>query len=177
MGLLPIVIATLLLVLGISGAASHLAPGGRVMSEVDAPSAADARVAQLVSVRTDALKLVKEWSAALIVVQSGIIAVVGALIKTPPTGKLLWLIIVLFVTLIGAIYVGAVAVLGTVPYIVQGLPDRPNCDIYSQTGGIKRGRIARLPLGRLCLLQARLFVLTLVLFALFVMLRPPSSPP
>jgi hypothetical protein len=104
--------------------------------------------AEKITARLEALKLVKEWSSGLVVVQSGAIAVIGAVFKTVPTGWSLALVIVLLVTLISSIYVGAVAVAGTVPYIVQSLPTNPDGDIYEQTGGMggpALGSLCKLP--------------------------------
>jgi hypothetical protein len=73
--------------------------------------------------------------------------------------------------LVAAVYVGAVAVAGTLPYIVQNLVRNPTSDIYSLHGGIPKGLIAKLNLGQLCLLQARLFALSILLFAAFALAR------
>jgi hypothetical protein len=125
-----------------------------------------------IAVRVEALKLVKDWSAGLIVVQSGAIAVIGALLKTVPTGGLLILVILLFTSLIASIYIGAVAVNGTIPYIVQILPTQKNCDIYAQKGGLKsKSGLTHFTLGKLCLLQARIFIVSLILFAVFAIWR------
>jgi hypothetical protein len=131
----------------------------------------DRDVDRQITVRVEALKLVKDWNAALIVVQSGLIAVVGGLLKADPPAKLRWLTGALLAMLIASIYIGAVVVSGTVPYVVQMLADRPRCDIYAQTGGIAKGWLAKTTLGRLCLLQAHLFVASLGLFAWFVLAR------
>lgn len=131
---------------------------------------------QDIQVRLEALKLIKDWSAGLIVVQSGAIAVVGALLKAVPTGLNLALVLALLLLLIASIYMGAVSVIGTVPYIVQNLPKDPQCDIYAQSGGIAKGPLGTLTLGRLCLLQAHLFVGSLLLFGLFAVFGQPTGP-
>ncbi|NJM12948.1 MAG: hypothetical protein HC889_14715, partial [Synechococcaceae cyanobacterium SM1_2_3] len=76
---------------------------------------------------------------------------------------------ILFAALIFSIYIGAVAVAGTVPHIVQKIANQPDCDIYEQAGGIPKGRLATQKLGKLCLLQAHLFVGVLALFAIYVL--------
>lgn len=131
---------------------------------------------QDIQVRLEALKLIKDWSAGLIVVQSGAIAVVGALLKAVPTGWPLALVIVLLFSLIASIYMGAVSVIGTVPYIAQNLTKDPQCDIYAQSGGIAKGPLGTLTLGRLCLLQTHLFVVSLLLFGIFAVFRQPTGP-
>jgi hypothetical protein len=131
----------------------------------------DAEIARHISVRIDALKLIKDYSAAIVVVQTALIAVIGAMLRLPAPSWLNALAIVLLATLIGSIYVGAVTIAGTVPYIVQTLADNPRCSIYDQAGGIRRGWLAKRPLGALCLLQAHLFVAGLLLFAWFALSR------
>ncbi|MDQ3816443.1 MAG: hypothetical protein M3362_01980 [Acidobacteriota bacterium] len=137
-------------------------------------------VGQLISVRLEALKLIKDWSAGLIVVQSGAIAVVGAFLQTVPSGWRLGLVIILLLSLITSIYIGAVAVIGTIPYIAQTLPEKPECDIYACAGGLEKAYVGKgltnRNLGQLCLLQARLFTLSLVLFAIFAVSREHPKP-
>ena len=126
-----------------------------------------------VEVRLETLKLIKDWSTALLVVQSAAIGVVGSLIeKRPPSGIQFWIVIALFLTLILSIYLGAVCVIGTIPYIAQNLPKRPECNIYEERGGLasRRGR-PRATLGAFCIWQANLFLLSLILFALFAVWR------
>src|SRR2546423_1956195 len=126
-----------------------------------------------VEARLEALRLIKDWSVALLVVQSGAIGVVGTLIeKHPPTGILFWIVICLFASLIASIYIGAICVIGTIPYIAQNLPTNPDCDIYKQRGGLasRRGR-PRATLGAFCIWQANLFLFSLILFAAFAVLR------
>lgn len=132
---------------------------------------------QIISARLEALKLVKDWSAGLIVVESTAIAVVGAFLQTVPSGWRLWLVIALLLSLISSIYIGAVAVMGTIPYIAQGLHETPERNIYDYAGGIKRDYLglANFRLGRLCLLQANLFTLSLILFAIFAVSRERTA--
>ncbi len=81
------------------------------------------------------LKLVKEWSTGLIFVQSAAIAVVGGLLQNKPPNIISLLIaIILFVFLIVSILMGAVSVVGTIPYIVQNLPNDIEEDIYQKKG-------------------------------------------
>lgn len=128
---------------------------------------------EIVEVRMEALKLVKDWSTALLVVQSAAIGVVGSLIeKHPPDGWPLAIVVVMFFTLILSIYLGAVCVIGTIPYIAQNLPDKGKCDIYEERGGLKDRKGRQNPkLGTFCIWQSRLFLASLVLFALFTILR------
>ena len=123
-----------------------------------------------ITVRIEALKLVKEWSIGLIVVQSGAVAVIGTLLNQPPTGWFLVLVIALFISLIASIWFGAVSVVGTIPFIVQKLPENPKCDIYEHKGGI-----GKFTLGQQCSYQERLFIISLLLFAVTVTLRPSSK--
>jgi len=117
-------------------------------------------------VRLEALKLVKDWSTGLLFVQSAAIGVVGALCeKHSPHGWLLGLTVALFASLVSSIYLGAVCVVGTLPAIAQRLPENPGCDIYAERGGLRRG--FRPTLGKYCLWQAQLFILSLILFAVF----------
>ncbi len=135
---------------------------------------------QHISVRMEALKLIKDWSAGLIVVQSGAIAVVGAFLQTVPSGWRLVLVVILLLSLIASIYIGAVAVIGTIPSIAQTLPEKPDCDIYACVGKLQRSyfgaRWANRKLGDLCMLQARLFTLSLILFAIFAVSRERAEP-
>ena len=128
----------------------------------------DAEIARQINVRLEALKHIRDYSASLVVIQSGFIAVIGLLLKTSsPSGT--FYLGILFAVLIVSIYIGAVAVVGTVPHIVQKIANQPDCDIYEQTGGIPKGWLATQKLGKLCLLQAHLFVGVLALFAVFVL--------
>lgn len=128
----------------------------------------DAEIARKINVRLEALKQIRDYGASLVVIQSGFIAVIGLLLKTSSASGSIYLGI-LFAVLIVSVYVGAVAVAGTVPHIVQNIANQPDCDIYEQTGGIPKGWLATKPLGKLCLLQAHLFVGVLALFAVFVL--------
>lgn len=128
---------------------------------------------EAIEAKLEALKLIKDWSTALLVVQSAAIGVVGTLVeKHPPSGSGLWLVIALFASLILSIYIGGVCVNGTIPYIAQNLPNNPTCDIYTERGGLRsrRGQL-RATLGSFCMWQARLFVISLILFAVFVVSR------
>ena len=126
----------------------------------------DAEIARQINVRLEALKQIRDYGSSLVAIQSGFIAVIGVLLKASSPSGTIYLGIV-FAVLIVSIYVGAVA--GTVPHIVQKIADHPNCDIYEQTGGIPKGWLATQKLGKLCLLQAHLFVGVLFLFAVFVL--------
>jgi hypothetical protein len=129
----------------------------------------------------EALKLIKDWSSGLVVVQSAAIGVIGSLLKQPPSGLFLLLTACLLFSLIFSIWVGAVWVNGTIPYIVQQLPALlsrdPDLDIYQQTGGEtdRKGNTRGLKLGEQCSLQSRFFVFSLVLLAVFIILLPPQS--
>jgi hypothetical protein len=151
--------------------------GGSVTHDVEARLAAlegkdGGAVAHDVEARLEALKLVKDWSTALLVVQSGAIAVMGGLIeKRPPSGWLLGVVVAVFCTLILSIYLGAICVIGTIPYIAQHLPGSPTSDIYEGRGGLVRGGRPSPTLGTYCIWQSRLFLWSLILFALFVIGR------
>ncbi len=130
----------------------------------------DAEIARQINVRLEALKHIRDYSASLVAIQSGFIGAIGLLLKSSsPSLSGTCYLIVLFAALIFSIYVGAVAVVGTVPCIVQKIANQPDCDIYEQAGGIPKGRLATQKLGKLCLLQAHLFVGVLVLFAIYVL--------
>lgn len=124
-----------------------------------------------IEIRIEALKLIKEWSSGLLFVQSAAIGVVGTMLTVAPIGWSLAVAIALFAALIFSIYIGAVCVVGTIPYIVQNLSTNPTCDIYSQRGGLKEKWWRIRNLGEFCLLQAHLFVVSLVLFAVFAIFR------
>jgi hypothetical protein len=148
------------------------------MAQVTSSNSTADHSTQQISARLEALKLVKEWSAGLIVVQSGAIAVIGAFLQTVPSGWRLGLVIALLALLIFSIFIGAVAVLGTLPYIVQNLPNHPEQDIYDWRGGIEKSLLpfAKLRLGSLCLWQSRLFIMSMILFAIFAVSREHSAP-
>lgn len=126
----------------------------------------------------EALKLVKDFSNGLVVVQSAAIGVIGTLLKQPPSGWHLIVTISLLLSIIYSIWVGAVWISGTIPYIVQNLPSKlvskqsknEVFDIYSERGGV--GGPA---LGTQCQLQSNLFILSLALFALFITYLPPQA--
>jgi len=129
----------------------------------------------LTSNHLEALKLVKDWSSGLIVVQSAAIGVIGTFLKQPPTGMYGVLTASLLTSLISSIVVGAVWVVGAIPYIAQELPSllqsNPKFSIYAQRGGKKGDRT----LGTMCEIQIFLFVSSLILFSLFVFFAPPGS--
>jgi hypothetical protein len=149
-----------------NGGEPHNVPGARSREQI-------VTLDHQINSRIEALKLIKEWSAGMIVVQSGAIAVVGAMLGTVPTWFALALVIYLLLVLVASIYVGAVAVVGTIPFITQSIPDDPTCDVYSRRGGLKNYRVelAALSLGDQCILQSNLFVLSLIIFSLFVVCR------
>lgn len=123
----------------------------------------------------EALKLVKEWSQGLVLVQSAAIGVIGALLKQPPSGVHLLLTILLLACLVFSIWVGAVWVSGTVPSIAQRLPallaQNPDLDIYRQKGGLTGAgkKVLGQTLGDQCMLQSNSFIVSLVLFSLFIL--------
>jgi hypothetical protein len=126
----------------------------------------------------EALKLVKDFSNGLVVVQSAALGVIGSLLKQPPSGWHLILTFLLLLSIIYSIWVGAVWISGTIPYIVQNLPSKLDFklsmdevfDIYKEKGGV-----GGLDLGAQCQLQSKLFILSLGLFALFVVFLPPQA--
>lgn len=124
----------------------------------------------------EALKLVRDWSSGLILVESAAIGVVGTLLRQSPTGWYGLLTALLLVSLVGSIWVGAVWVVGTIPSIAEKLPmllqAEPHLSIYEQKGGLKGEHPS---LGTECRLQIRLFLLSLVLFGLFVFFAPPET--
>ena len=121
-----------------------------------------------VEVRLEALKLIKEFAVALIVLQTAVIGVAASLLeKHPPEGWRLAFTAAMFAAFLVAIYIGAVCVIGTIPAIAQKLPAAAGRDIYGMTGGLSGE--GRWTLGRFCLWQAHLFMLSLVLFVLFVL--------
>jgi hypothetical protein len=123
----------------------------------------------------EALKLVRDWSSGLILVQSAAIGVVGTLLRQPTTGWYGILTALLLVSLVGSIWVGAVWVVGTIPYIAEKLPTLlqagSQLSIYDQKGGLKGEHPS---LGTQCRLQIRLFLMSLILFGLFVFFAPPG---
>ncbi|MBW4529447.1 MAG: hypothetical protein KME02_02045 [Aphanothece saxicola GSE-SYN-MK-01-06B] len=131
---------------------------------------------QLESNHLEALKLVRDWSSGLIIVESAAIGVIGSLLRQSPTGWYGLLTALLLVSLVGSIWVGAVWVVGTIPSIAEKLPTllqvEPQLSIYEQKGGLKGEHPS---LGTQCRLQIRLFLLSLVLFSLFVFFAPPET--
>ena len=131
--------------------------------------------------RLEALKLVKEWSNALVIVQSGAIAVIGALLpRLGSNTPILIVVAFLFITMISGIVVGVNFVMGTIPYIVQNVSSKKNWDIYEQCGGIRsdKFKFSKENLGKYCLWQSNFFIASLILFAVLVMqicLLPPSK--
>ena len=134
--------------------------------------------------KLEALKLIKEWSKGLIVIQSAAIVVVGSLLQNkPPTLIPLLIVIALFFFLIASIYMGAVSIIGTIPYIVQNLPQQhiiqnlpqqPELDIYERKGGLKLKHwlfLEEKNLGKQCMFQANFFSISLVLFAVFMIVH------
>jgi hypothetical protein len=123
----------------------------------------------------EALKLVKEWSQGLVLVQSAAIGVIGALLKQPPSGWHLLVTLLLLACLVFSIWVGAVGVSGTVPSIAQRLPTLlardPHLDIYAQKGGLTgaANKVLGKSLGDQCIQQSNSFILSLVLFSLFIL--------
>jgi len=143
-----------------------MAVGQQIVAPVGAVNQ-PATTAEKISARLEALKLVKDWSSGLVVVQSGAVAVIGALLKSVPSGWSFWLVIALLASLILSIWMGAVSVAGTIPYIVQKLPGDPDLDIYAQQGGMGGPK-----LGTQCLCQSGLFILSLILFGVFIAFAP-----
>lgn len=128
--------------------------------------------------KLEALKLIKEWSKGLIVVQSAAIVVVGGLLQSkPPTLVSLIIAGILSFFLIASIYMGAVSIIGTIPYIVQNLPQQPRGDIYAERGGLKLKRwrfLKERNLGNQCMFQANFFSISLVLFVVFMIVHSIS---
>lgn len=160
----------------VSGAAPWLLIMKLTLEGTQMADIPDTEIARQINVRLEALKQIRDYSASLVVIQSGFVAVIGVLLKTSSTSGSIYLGI-LFAVLIVSIYFGAVVVAGTVPYIVQRIADNPGCDIYKETGGIPKGKLAKQPLGKLCLLQAHLFIGVLVLFAVFILFYRNSAFP
>jgi hypothetical protein len=129
----------------------------------------------LASNHLEALKLVKDWSSGLIIVQSAAIGVIGTFLKQPPAGGYGVLTALLLISLISSIVVGAVWVVGAIPNIAQELPSllqsNPKLSIYKQRGGKKGDRM----LGTNCDIQHSLFVVSLIFFSLFVFFAPPGT--
>lgn len=121
-----------------------------------------------VEVRLEALKLVKEFAVVLIVLQTAAIGVAGKLLENhAPEGWRLALTAAMFAAFLAAIYIGAICVIGTIPAIAQKLPAAADRDIYGMTGSLDGE--GRWTLGRFCLWQAHLFMLSLGLFVVFVL--------
>ncbi len=69
---------------------------------------------------------------------------------------------------------GAVSVVGTIPYIVQNLPNDPQEDIYKKKGGLKYKKflfIKEKNLGDQCTLQANLFIISLIFLVIFMIVH------
>ena len=99
----------------------------------------DAEIARRINARLEALKHIRDYSAFLVFIQSGFVAVIGSLLKTSTASVSTIYLGILLTVLIVSIYFGAVVVAGTIPYIVQYIadadkpdfkkPEKPDCNI------------------------------------------------
>jgi hypothetical protein len=118
----------------------------------------------------EALKLLKEWSTALVVIQTGAIAVLGGLVKD---GKILgsfsWLTTSL-VCFLASILIAA-NVIGAIPPIVQKLPE-----LVDKYGDIYKMRnYLGIPLWMLAFMEHILFAAGLIAFGGFVYFQAMKS--
>ncbi|MCK9377557.1 MAG: hypothetical protein M0P73_15570 [Syntrophobacterales bacterium] len=114
----------------------------------------------------EAIKLLKEWSTALVVIQSGALAIIGNILKNGDTVNHLNWIFVSMVSFLASILV-AVNVIGAIPPIVQRLPKLvESCDdIY------KMKNYLGIPLWILAFFQHILFFSGILCFVWFIYLN------
>jgi len=100
----------------------------------------------------EALKLLKEWSTALVVVQTGTLALLGSLLQAGKVRESTWLAVALACFVVSMLF--AANVLGAIPGLVQDLPQlvERHGDIYRM-----RNRIG-IPLTVLALGEHTFFV-------------------
>jgi hypothetical protein len=111
----------------------------------------------------EALKLLKEWSTALVVIQTGAMAVLGGLVKDGVnTDAFPWLVTSLVCFLVSILV--AAHVTGAIPPIMQKLPE-----LVERYGDIyKMPNYFRIPLGVLAFSEHILFAVGLGCFGIFV---------
>lgn len=127
------------------------------------------------SPQLEAFKLLKEWSTALVVVQSGAIAVIGALLKESNTVIELPYFGLSLICFVGSILVSA-HVVGTIPYNVQRLPEL----ILKQKDIYRMRNYIGIPIWVLAFVQHLLFtggMLSFVGFLYFRPIQPSANPP
>lgn len=111
----------------------------------------------------EALKLLKEWSTALVVIQTGAMAVLGGLVKNGVKADAFpWLVTSLVCFLVSILV--AAHVIGAIPPIMQKLPE-----LVERYGDIyKMPNFFRIPIWVLAFSEHILFIVGLVSFGLFV---------
>lgn len=114
----------------------------------------------------EALKLLKEWSTALVVVQSGAMAVIGSMVKDGNVGTAKPYLAMAIICFLFSILVAA-NVVGAIPKIAQNLPV-----LVERYGDIYKMRNSfGIPLTCLALAEHLLFALGVISFAAFLCLR------
>jgi hypothetical protein len=112
----------------------------------------------------EAIRLLKEWSTAIVVVQSGALAVIGGLIKDGSfnSAEVVWLIISVCSFIISIVF--AANVIGALPLIVEELSD--NINKYKSIYKIRN--FIGIPLWFLAFLQHLFAVIGLISFGYFI---------
>ncbi len=111
-----------------------------------------------------ALTLLKDWANSVITVQSGLIAVTGALLKDVVSSMARrWAVITMSILVVGIVF--GSNVVGSLPIIAQNLRIVCTNNIYSEIGNLG------FPLGFSTTLFVFCFVAGLIAFAIFVIKR------
>ncbi len=112
----------------------------------------------------EALKLLKDWSSGLVLVQGGIMSVIGALLKGTEQKAARVTALLSFVASVLSI-VAAANVLGSLPTIAENLGRTAGQSIYDQPANML------LTVRTNCTLEATFFIIGLIFFIAFAWLR------
>ena len=149
-------------------------------------------------VKIEALKAIKQWSHALIIIQTSGLAVIAAILTRGGmisechekiTSIRVMLLMLLVSTLMYSMSVGIICVYGAVPHVMQKICNNAYIDIYSVRSGLKIIEMKNVPvlihvrdffmkvmymglrdksLGEVCIWQSITFSISLLLFVLFI---------
>lgn len=119
----------------------------------------------------EAFKLLKEWSTALVVVQSGAIAVLGGMLKETNQGDHFPWLAVSLAGFLCSILISA-NVIGAIPYIVQRLPEL----IVKQKDIYRMRNYIGIPIWVLAFAQHLLFAVGMLSFVGYLYFKPVSLP-
>ncbi|MEL6168718.1 MAG: hypothetical protein AAFR35_08495 [Pseudomonadota bacterium] len=117
----------------------------------------------------EAIRLLRDWSQSLIVLETALIAFVGTLIKTTPERLAFYTALATLFCLLGSILAG-VNVIASLPSAVGAAPETTPRGLYDLPANL-RGTIRTSAAA-----QGTLFVAGLVFLAFFVVLRRSAAP-